>query len=280
MPASNLRLESSGIQVKNVDEKGGGLSIQIHPIIDANLFQIAQNKRKATREHKQHVGTSTHFYLLKGALICGHCGNPMGGRTHMAGHQKVYYCVQKERLWKTRGEDHPKWKRGTGCSMVRSANIAKTDQIVWDIVKPVLLMLQDRPMGTSDEAGPEHRPFIESDGNHNDKINRLSAEEIDQFSDEEKRAAIQHLITEVSVFFDVVTAKHRLDVEFTKAVSQALQAASISQVFTDDVEERIEGTSGDVKDDGGCAVGEDAGKKLWGSQINLAAYQNYSVTVE
>jgi len=82
------------------------------------------------------------------------------------------------------------------------------------------------------------------------------------------------------VFFDVVTAKHRLDVEFTKAVSQALQAVSVPQVFTDDVEERIEGTSGDVKDDGGCAVGEDAGKKLWGSQINLSAYQNYSVTVE
>ena len=49
---------------------------------------------------------------------------------------------------------------------------------------------------------------------------------------------------------------------------------------TDDVEERIEGTSEDAKADGGCAVGVDAGKKLWGSPINLAAYQNYSVTVE
>lgn len=204
----------------------------------------------------------------------------MGGRTYMAGHQQVYYCVQKERLWKTRGEDHPKWKRGTGCSMVRSANIAKTDQIVWDIVKPVLLMLQDRPMGTSDEAGSAHHQVIESDGNHNDKITRSSAEQIDQFSDGEKRAAIQHLITKVSVFFDAVTAKHRLDVEFKKAVSQAMQAASVPQVTTDDVEERIEGTSGDVKDDRGCDLKEDAGKKLWGSQINLAADQNYSVTVE
>ena len=101
----------------------------------------------------------------------------MGGRTYMAGHQQVYYCVQKERLWKTRGEDHPKWKRGTGCSMVRSANIAKTDQIVWDIVKPVLLVLQPPPPETSDGIGPEHSRFIESDGNHNDGITRLSAEE-------------------------------------------------------------------------------------------------------
>ena len=82
------------------------------------------------------------------------------------------------------------------------------------------------------------------------------------------------------MFFDAVTAKHRLDVEFTEAVSQTMQAASSPQQFTDDVEERIEGTSGGVKDDGGCAVGEDAGKKLWGSQINLAADQHYSVTVE
>ena len=204
----------------------------------------------------------------------------MGGRTYMAGHQQVYYCVQKEREWKTRGEDHPKWKRGTGCSMIRSANIAKTDQIVWDIVKPVLLVLQPPPPETSDGIGPEHSRFIESDGNHNDGITRLSADEIDQFSDEEKRAAIQHLITKVSVFFDSETAKHRLDVEFTEAVSQALQAASVPLVTTEGDEERIAGTSEEANGDGGEDVKEDAGKKLWGSQINLAAYQNYSVTVE
>lgn len=198
----------------------------------------------------------------------------------MAGHQQVYYCVQKERLWKTRGEDHPKWKRGTGCSMVRSANIAKTDQIVWDIVKPVLLKLPPAPPETSDGIGPEYSRFIESDGHHNDEINRLSPEQIDQFSEEEKRAAIQHLIKKVSVFFDSVTAKHRLDVEFTEAVSQAMQAASVPQVTTDELEEGIEGTSEDANVDGGCAVKEDAGKKLLGSPINLAAYQNYSVTVE
>lgn len=164
--------------------------------------------------------------------------------------------------------------------MVRSANIAKTDQTVWDIVKPVLLMLQPPPPETSDGIGPEHSRFIESDGHHNDGITRLSADEIEQFSDEEKRAAILHLITKVSVFFDTATSKHRLDVEFTEAVSQAMQAASVPQVTTDDVEERIEGTAGGVNADGEGDLGEDAGKKLWGSPINLAACQNYSVTVE
>jgi hypothetical protein len=123
----------------------------------------------------------------------------MGGRTYMAGHEHVYYCVQKERVWKTRGGDHPKWKRGTGCSMVRSANIARTDQTVWDIVKPVLLMLQPPPE-TSDGISPEHSRSIESDGLNSSEINRLPEEQIDQFSEGEKRAAIQHLITKVSVF--------------------------------------------------------------------------------
>ena len=82
------------------------------------------------------------------------------------------------------------------------------------------------------------------------------------------------------MFFDAVTTKHRLNVEFTEAVSQAMQAASVPQVTRDGVEERIEGTSEGVKDDGGDDAKEDAGKKLWGSQINLAADQNYSVTVE
>ena len=80
------------------------------------------------------------------------------------------------------------------------------------------------------------------------------------------------------MFFDAVTTKHRLDVEFTEAVSEALQAASVPQVTTDGDEERTEGTSGDMNQDGGDDVKEDAGKKLWGSQINLAADQNYSVT--
>ncbi len=103
----------------------------------AQLFCFLQVKLNMYRVHKQHGTRSKHFYLLRVALICGHCRNPMGGRTHMAGHQQVYYCVQKERVWKTRGEDHSKWKRGSGCSMVRSANIAKTDQITTHLLMAI-----------------------------------------------------------------------------------------------------------------------------------------------
>jgi DNA invertase Pin-like site-specific DNA recombinase len=103
-------------------------------IIDPYLFQIAQDKRQSNRVHKDQVKPVKHFYLLRGKLACGHCGSPMGGRINMKGHQNLYYCVQNERAWVKRGDDHNKWKRGGGCSMVRSVNIAVTDQLVWNVV--------------------------------------------------------------------------------------------------------------------------------------------------
>lgn len=72
----------------------------------------------------------------------------------------------------------------------------------------------------------------------------------------------------MSVFFDASTAKHRLDVEFTEAVSQAMPAASVPQVTTDDGVERIEGTSGDANENPGSAgrtLGKSSGavKSTW-----------------
>ena len=51
------------------------------------------------------------------------------------------------------------------------------------------------------------------------------------------------LVTKVSVFFDAATAKHRLDFDLTEAVS-------VVQVVADDVEERIERTSGGANEGG------------------------------
>lgn len=45
---------------------GETVRIQTPAIIDPHLFQIAQDKRKATREHKHQVTPSKHFHLLRG----------------------------------------------------------------------------------------------------------------------------------------------------------------------------------------------------------------------
>lgn len=193
---------------------GETVRIQTPPIIDAHLFQIAQNKRKATREHKHQVGTNKHFYLLKGPLVCGHCGTPMGGRTYKAGHQHVYYCVQKEREWKTRGDDHPKWKRGIGCSMVRSVNIERTNQLVWGMVKEAMQQIRNRSPEGSATTGTEHHPLGDESQVYTDGMTWMSPDQLDLLSEEEKKVIINQLVSRITVHLDESRSKHSLTLEF------------------------------------------------------------------
>ncbi len=160
--------------------KGSELSIQTPPSSRAAL-QLPPDQAQSVPGALITSHTNQALLSVEGSARLWTLREPMGGLRYMAGHQQVYYCVQKERLWKTQGEDHPKWKRGTGCSMVRYTNIVKTDQTVWDIIKPALLMLQPLPPETREGIGPEDSRFIERDGHHNDGITRLSIEQIDQF---------------------------------------------------------------------------------------------------
>jgi len=259
---------------------GETVRIQTPPIIDSHLFQIAQDKRHATREHKNLVNPSKHFYLLRGVLVCGHCGAPMGGRTHKAGHQHVYYCVQRERTWKTRDDDHPKWKRGIGCSMVRSINIGKTDQLVWDMVKSTLKLIRERSPMSCDSTGSEHHDLDARDGLMTDEIIWMSPDQIDLLSDAEKKIVINKMITRITASFDKTSNKHRIDVEFSETVSRWLAPSSGNQQPVADREYMSEDGSEAlcrcVEDGSGeCGV-----KKSGGSRISSAADHTYSVTVE
>ena len=142
---------------------GETVRIDTPSIIDTHTYQYAQDKRKRTLDRKHMLNPSKHFYLLRDVLVCGHCGSPMGGRTNKAGHQHLYYCVKKERVWKTRDENHPKWKRGIDCSMVRSINIGKTNQLVWDAIKGVLQQIHDNPPQSSSSTQQDHHGFNDSD---------------------------------------------------------------------------------------------------------------------
>lgn len=143
----------------------------------------------------------------------------MEGRTHKAGHQHVNYCVHKERTWKTREDDHPKWKRGTGCSMVRSINIGKTDQLVWDMIKDVIHQIRDQSPNSGDQASPEYHDFDDRDGVLTDGITWMSADQIDLLLDEEKKVVITKMIIRITAHFDATTNKHRIDVTFSETVA-------------------------------------------------------------
>jgi DNA invertase Pin-like site-specific DNA recombinase len=259
---------------------GETVRIQTPPIIDPHLFQIAQDKRRATREHKNLVNSSKHFYLLRGVLVCGHCGTPMGGRTHKAGHQHVYYCVQRERTWKTRDDDHPKWKRGIGCSMVRSINIKKTDQLVWNMIKSTLKLIRDRSPMSCDLIDLEQQHFDEQDGVLTDGITWISPEQVDLLSDEEKKAVVGNMLTRITASFDQTSKKHQIEVEFSETVSRLLAPSSVDQQPTAVEQEPTGDTSASLGVSGKDGSGGDAVKKSGGSTISYAADHAYSVTVE
>ena len=82
------------------------------------------------------------------------------------------------------------------------------------------------------------------------------------------------------MFFDAETSKHSLDVEFTEAVSQALQQGSDAEVISEDVGGCVGSTSDAAGENRGSDHRGDSGKKLWGSPVPLAASQKRSVTVE
>ena len=213
---------------------GETVRIQTTPIVDAQVFQIAQDRRKNNQKTKNQVNPSKHFYLLRDVLICGHCDTPMGGRIHTAGHQHLYYCVNKERTWKTRGDDTKKWKRGSNCSMLRSINIGKTDELVWGMVKMLLLDLQERPTLRSEIMNSPLLDFDDQDGFTTAGLTWLSPKQLGLLSNEERKVIINQLITRVSVFFDASQSKHHLDVEFSEIVSSVFGHNSVEKVVYED----------------------------------------------
>lgn len=259
---------------------GETVRIQTPPIIDAQCFQNAQDRRKGNLESKGTRASTKHFYLLRGVLFCGHCGSPMGGRTHKKGHQNVYYCVKKERNWVTREENHPKWKRGTGCSMVRSVNIERTNQLVWSLIKSVLQRLRDRSPRPTDPAGPDRLEVNDADRFTTEGLTWLSAEQVDLLSDDDKRTVITELTSRISVHFDQASNKHSVDVELSETVSRLL--ADRGEPTTDQrcltgPDRRPPQTWTDQSED---SEGDDVGKKHRGSWASLAAENDHSVTVE
>lgn len=200
--------------------------IQTPAVIDAMLFQSVQDRRKAIVKGQARGRPTKQFYLLKGVIVCGHCGTPMGRRTRKAGHQHVYYCVKKEREWVTRGDDHPNWKRGTGCSIIRSVNIERTDSLVWNMVKDVLGSVRQQTPELIAVEGSDHHGINDDDQVLTDGVSWMSPEQLDLLSDDDKKAVVSKVVTRVSVHFDQQTNKHSVHVEFAETICRVTAQAS------------------------------------------------------
>ena len=106
--------------------------VEVPSIVDKLVWESVQSRINKINQRKHQINRSTHFYLLRDFMVCGHCGQKMSGK--IGKNNNHYYCPRKERNW-VKNQDHKAdWVRGKGCTMVRSLNITLTDKVVWDTV--------------------------------------------------------------------------------------------------------------------------------------------------
>lgn len=115
---------------------GETVRVEVPPIVEKSIWNTVQTKIAKFVERKHQINRTKNFYLLRDYMVCGHCGQKMSGRIGPNNH--FYYCPRKERNWvkdKDYSGDHI---RGKGCSMVRSLNIHRTDEVVLKTVVNVM----------------------------------------------------------------------------------------------------------------------------------------------
>ena len=202
---------------------GETVRISSPTIIGATLFQSAQDRRKRFRQSGQIERATKHFYLLRGLLVCGHCGSYMGGRTNKAGHQNLYYCTTKERQWKSRTDESQKWKRGIVCSMTRSINIENTDRQVIEIAKSILEEIHQHSLNTA-SAADEHQDSLDDlEAISTAGFTAINPSDFVSLPGTSQREIIRGLIERIEVFFDRPTSTHRLDIQHSERVKCALK---------------------------------------------------------
>ena len=111
---------------------GETVRVETPVLVDSITWDSVQTRINKTQERKHQINRTKHFYLLRDFMVCGHCGQKMSGKIGTNNH--FYYCPRKERNWVKDDNYEGTWERGRGCSMVRSLNIGRTDQIVWDSI--------------------------------------------------------------------------------------------------------------------------------------------------
>ena len=110
---------------KNIIET---IEIKTPKLIDKKLFSQVQNRFNKYTSHNQY--DTDLKSLLKGFLVCNHCGLPMNHRMKENQSNDYYYCVYTERKW---GKVDRKGKHSDNtCSMKKSLIMKQTDELVWE----------------------------------------------------------------------------------------------------------------------------------------------------
>ena len=77
--------------------------VEVPSIVNKLVWESVQSRINKINERKHQINRSTHFYLLRDFMICGHCGQRMSGK--IGKNNNHYYCPRKERNW-VKNQDH------------------------------------------------------------------------------------------------------------------------------------------------------------------------------
>jgi site-specific DNA recombinase len=100
------------------------IAVAVPAIVDAELWRMAQEQLARNRERARRHNTK-HDYLLRGLLVCGHCGRRLVGTWSAAGGGR-YICsarYPRTAAWACDG---------------RSLSAPRVEQQVWDYIRPLL----------------------------------------------------------------------------------------------------------------------------------------------
>ncbi|MBB3268643.1 site-specific DNA recombinase [Azospirillum sp. OGB3] len=100
------------------------IAVAVPAIVDAELWRMAQEQLDRNRERARRHNTK-HDYLLRGLLVCGHCGRRLVGTWSAAGSGR-YICsarYPRTAAWACDG---------------RSLSASRVEQQVWDYIRPLL----------------------------------------------------------------------------------------------------------------------------------------------
>lgn len=103
------------------------IEINTPKLISKKLYNDVQKRLKKYQIHNQYDTKLTS--LLKGLLVCSHCGFKLNHR-FKNGQKPKYYCVYNERKWKENNNKELKKKKT--CNMGKSLIMEQSNEIVWN----------------------------------------------------------------------------------------------------------------------------------------------------
>ncbi|WP_197187495.1 recombinase family protein [Brevibacillus agri] len=113
------------------------LEIEVTPIIDEELWKIAQQQREVNDKNK-HVGSKKHEYLLKSLLKCGHCGRTYQATTYRGQADKITGEKERYRCYRCPNKFPKKYGPEVSKCHVPSVRADRIEAYIWGHVTEII----------------------------------------------------------------------------------------------------------------------------------------------